>query len=93
MTNIDAKLPIGIGLVLVGAAVGVFAGDPLLIAPLGWIGFALVIPGSVLIRIVGGFILTGVLLSLFVQSTDAPPRTSPTAPAAGGTTATEQPVR
>jgi|TARA_B100001971_G_C18176137_1_gene530024 hypothetical protein len=93
MTNMDTKQAIGIGLVLVGVAVGIFGGDALLIAPVGWIGFALIVPGSPFIRVIGGFILTGVLLSLFVEATDAPSRTSSTPPPAGGTTATEPPAR
>ena len=70
--NLKRRRLIGLGLVLVGVAMGLIGGGSdavFLVGLFGWIGFAMMLPGSLLIRAGGGFVLGMFLMAPFVPST------------------------
>ena len=63
---------IGLGLVLTGGAVGLLGGDAVsMMTLLWWIAFALVLPGRLVVRVVGGVVLGTFFVADRYRSTSA----------------------
>ena len=94
--NLKPRRLIGLGLVLTGVAIGLVGGERAFgfVGILGVVGFPMLLPGHMVVRVVGGLTLAFLLMVPFVPSTGtSPPMAAPVRPATSNPTPGPAPAR